>query len=91
MAAKIFLKLYVTGETPNSRKALANLKEMLEQELQGMYKLRVIDVLKNPRLAEEEKILATPTLARALPRPVRKIIGDLSDKEGVLLGLDLTV
>ncbi|NJL02634.1 MAG: circadian clock protein KaiB [Spirulinaceae cyanobacterium RM2_2_10] len=83
------LKLYVAGNTPNSARALKTLKNILEQEFQGVYALKVIDVLKNPQLAEEDKILATPTLAKVLPPPVRKIIGDLSDRERVLIGLDL--
>ena len=83
------LKLYVAGNTPNSIRALKTLKNILEQEFQGVYALKVIDVLKNPQLAEEDKILATPTLAKVLPLPVRKIIGDLSDREEVLIGLDL--
>jgi len=91
MAAKCILKLYVTGQTANSERAIKNLKSVLETELKGLYTLKVIDVLKHPQLAEEDKILATPTLTKVLPHPVRKIIGDLSDKEKVLLGLDLTV
>lgn len=83
------LKLYVAGNTPNSIRALKTLKNILEKEFQGVYALKVIDVLKNPQLAEEDKILATPTLAKILPPPVRKIIGDLSDREKVLIGLDL--
>jgi len=83
------LKLYVAGNTPNSARALKMLKTILEQEFQGVYALKVIDVLKNPQLAEEDKILATPTLSKVLPPPVRKIIGDLSDREKVLIGLDL--
>ncbi|MEA5553818.1 circadian clock protein KaiB [Anabaena cylindrica UHCC 0172] len=83
------LKLYVAGNTPNSVRALNTLKNILEQEFQGVYALKVIDVLKNPQLAEEDKILATPTLSKILPPPVRKIIGDLSDRERVLIGLDL--
>jgi circadian clock protein KaiB len=83
------LKLYVAGNTPNSVRALKTLKDILEEEFQGVYALKVIDVLKNPQLAEEDKILATPTLAKVLPPPVRKIIGDLSDREKVLIGLDL--
>ncbi len=83
------LKLYVAGNTPNSVRALKTLKNILEEEFQGVYALKVIDVLKNPQLAEEDKILATPTLAKVLPPPVRKIIGDLSDREKVLIGLDL--
>lgn len=86
---KYKLKLYVTGQTPNSQRAIKNLKEILANELKGMYELEVIDVLKNPHLAEQEKILATPTLSRVLPLPIRRIIGDLSQKEKVLLGLDL--
>ena len=83
------LKLYVAGNTPNSVIALKTLKTILENEFKGVYALKVIDVLKNPQLAEEDKILATPTLAKILPPPVRKIIGDLSDREKVLIGLDL--
>jgi circadian clock protein KaiB len=83
------LKLYVAGNTPNSVRALTMLKNILEKDFQGVYALKVIDVLKNPQLAEEDKILATPTLSKVLPPPVRKIIGDLSDREKVLIGLDL--
>ncbi|MCP6762237.1 MAG: circadian clock protein KaiB [Fischerella sp. CENA71] len=83
------LKLYVAGNTANSVMALRTLKNILEQEFKGVYTLKVIDVLKNPQLAEEDKILATPTLSKILPPPVRKIIGDLSDRERVLIGLDL--
>ena len=90
MAIKYVLKLYVTDKTVNSVKALKALKRILDKDLKGLYQLKVIDVLKNPQLAEEDKILATPALVRVLPRPVRKIIGDLSNKEKVLLGLDFT-
>ena len=90
MASKCVLKLYVTGHTANSQKAIENLKTTLKQDLNGFYTLKVIDVLKHPKLAEEDKILATPTLVKVLPPPARKIIGDLSDKEKVLLGIDLT-
>ncbi|XHX77955.1 MAG: circadian clock protein KaiB [Stenomitos frigidus ULC029] len=83
------LKLYVAGNTPSSIRALKVLNEILEQDFRGVYALKVIDVLKNPQLAEEDKILATPTLSKILPPPVRKIIGDLSDREKVLVGLDL--
>ncbi len=83
------LKLYVAGNTPSSIRALRTLNEILEKDFQGVYALKVIDVLKNPQLAEEDKILATPTLSKILPPPVRKIIGDLSDRERVLIGLDL--
>lgn len=83
------LKLYVAGNTPNSVRALKTLRNILEQDFQGVYALKVIDVLRNPQIAEEDKILATPTLSKILPPPVRKIIGDLSDREQVLIGLDL--
>ena len=88
---QIILKLYVTGQTLASRLALDNLKKLIDEELLGMYEIQVIDVLQNPQLAEDDKILATPTLIKVLPPPIRKIIGDLSDTEKVLLGLDLTV
>ena len=83
------LKLYVAGNTPNSMRALNTLREILDSEFKGVYALKVIDVLKSPQLAEEDKILATPTLSKILPPPVRRIIGDLSDREKVLIGLDL--
>ena len=83
------LKLYVAGNTPNSMRALNTLREILESEFKGVYALKVIDVLKSPQLAEEDKILATPTLSKFLPPPVRRIIGDISDREKVLIGLDL--
>lgn len=83
------LKLYVAGSTPNSQRALKTLRTILEEDFKGVYALKVIDVLKNPQLAEEDKILATPTLAKVLPLPVRRIIGDLSDRGKVLIGLDL--
>ena len=83
------LKLYLAGNTPNSMRALNTLREILESEFKGVYALKVIDVLKSPQLAEEDKILATPTLSKILPPPVRRIIGDLSDREKVLIGLDL--
>ncbi len=86
---KYVLKLYVTGQTPNAIRAISNLKKLMAEELKGIYELQIIDVIKNPQLAEDHKILATPTLARVLPEPIRRIIGDLSDKEKVLLGLDL--
>jgi len=83
------LKLYVTGTTPNSERAIANLRRLCEEELDEKYEVIVIDVLERPQLAEDEKILATPTLVKALPPPLRRVIGDLSDTEKVLLGLDL--
>lgn len=83
------LRLYVTGRTPQSQRAIENLREICESALADRYEIEVIDVLEHPTLAENEKILATPTLVKRLPEPVRKIIGDLSDREKVLLGLDL--
>jgi len=81
--------LYVTGKTPRSEKAIDNIRHICEAELGGNYELIVVDVLQNPRLAEDEKIMATPTLIKELPPPLRRLIGDLSDKEKVLLGLDI--
>lgn len=83
------LRLYVTGSTSNGNRAIANLRRICEEELEGRYDLEVIDILERPQLAEEEKIVATPLLKRELPRPVRHIIGDLSDVEKVLFGLDI--
>lgn len=83
------LKLYVTGQTPRSRRAIDNLRRICEEELRGQYEMHVIDVLERPQLAEDEKILATPTVVKELPMPIRRIIGDLSDADMVLLGLDL--
>ena len=89
MPVKYVLKLYVTGLTPRSQDAVKNLKKILNEDYKGVYSLRVIDVVKHLNLAEDDKILATPTLIKILPPPVRRIIGDLSNKEKVLLGLDL--
>jgi circadian clock protein KaiB len=86
---KHLLTLYVTGQTPRSLRAIASLRELCEQELHGRYELTVVDVLEHPQLAEDQKILATPTVVKELPPPIRRIIGDLSDTERVLLGLDL--
>ena len=83
------LKLYIAGNSPNSQRAFISLREILEEDFKGVYGLKVIDVIKNPQLAEDDKVLATPTLAKVLPLPVRKVIGDLSDREQVLIGLDL--
>ena len=83
------LRLYVAGQTPKSLNAFANLKRICEQHLAGRYQIEVIDLLQNPKLARGDQILAIPTLVRKLPEPVRKIIGDLSDTERVLIGLDL--
>jgi circadian clock protein KaiB len=86
---KFKLRLYITGRTSQSQRAIDNLRTLCDGELQGVYEVEVIDVLEHPALAEKEKILATPTLVKRLPEPVRKIIGDLSDREKVLLGLDV--
>lgn len=83
------LRLYVAGQTPKAITAFANLKRICEEQLNGKYSIEVIDLLKNPQLANEYQIVALPTLIRKLPVPVRKIIGDLSDTERVLIGLDL--
>jgi len=83
------LRLYVAGQTPKSLTAFANLKNICEQHLAGRYQIEVIDLLENPQLARGDQILAIPTLVRQLPAPVRKIIGDLSNTERVLIGLDL--
>ena len=83
------LRLYVAGQTPKSVTALSNLKKYCEEFLKGRYKIEVIDLLKHPQLAEGDQILAIPTLVRKVPVPIRKIIGDLSNKERVLVGLDI--
>ena len=83
------LRLYVAGQTPNSMKALVNLKKIAEEHLKGKYTIEVVDLLKNPQLAAGDQILAIPTLVRKLPEPLRKIIGDLSNTERVLVGLDI--
>ena len=84
-----YLRLYVAGETPRAAAALANLKKLCEEHLAGRYQIEVVDLLKNPRLAAGDQILAVPTLVRRLPPPMKKIIGDLSSEERVLVGLDL--
>jgi circadian clock protein KaiB len=83
------LRLYVAGQTPKSITALANLKAICEEHLAGRYRIEVIDLLQQPQLAAGDQILAVPTLVRRLPEPLKKIIGNLSDKERVLVGLDL--
>lgn len=88
--AKIWqLRLYVAGQTPKSVAAFSNLKTICENHLDGRYRIEVIDLLKRPHLSKGDQILAIPTLVRKLPHPVRKIIGDLSDANRVLVGLDL--
>ncbi len=79
----------MAGQTPRSLTAFANLKKLCEEHLPGRYRIEVIDLLKNPQLARGDQILAIPTLVRKLPEPIRKIIGDLSDSDRVLVGLDL--
>jgi circadian clock protein KaiB len=86
---KWILRLYVAGQTPKALTAFTNLKKICENQLKGKYSIQVIDLLKNPQLGGEDQILALPTLVRKLPVPVRKIIGDLSDTERVLVGLNL--
>jgi circadian clock protein KaiB len=84
------LRLYVAGQTPKCLLALSNLKKICETQLKGKYSIEVIDLLENPHLSREHQILAIPTLVRKLPVPIRKIIGDLSNTERVLVGLDIT-
>jgi circadian clock protein KaiB len=83
------LRLYITGTTPNSMRALVNIRKICEEYLQGRYELEVVDISQNPTLAEGEQIIAVPTLIRKLPLPLRRFIGDLSQPERILLGLDL--
>jgi circadian clock protein KaiB len=83
------LRLYIAGQTPKSMTALRNLQTYCEAFLKGKYKIEIIDLLKNPQLAEGDQILAIPTLVRKVPEPIRKIIGDLSNQERVLVGLDI--
>jgi circadian clock protein KaiB len=83
------LRLYVAGQTPRSLTAFKNLKDICEAHLKGKYHIEVIDLMENPTLARGDQILAIPTLVRKLPQPIRKIIGDLSNTERVLVGLDI--
>jgi circadian clock protein KaiB len=83
------LRLYVAGQTPKSLAAMNNLKKLCEEHLAGRYRIEVIDLVQNPRLARDDQIVAIPTLVRKLPDPIRKIIGDLSDTERALVGLQL--
>lgn len=83
------IRLYVIGKTPKSAKAVEDLRTLLEDEFKDQYSLEVIDIFENPQLAEDDKIIATPTAIKFLPPPTRKVIGDLSDREKVILGLDL--
>ena len=86
---KPVLRLYITGLTPRSERAIANLRRLCEERLNGQYELVIIDVLERPQLAEDEHILVTPTLIKPLPLPPRRVIGDLSDVEKVMAELDL--
>ncbi len=83
------LRLYVAGQTSKSMAAFSNLKKLCEEHLQGQYRIEVIDLLENPALAKGDQIFAIPTLVRKLPEPIKKIIADLSNKERVLVGLNL--
>ena len=86
---KWLLRLYVAGQTPKAITAYANLKKICEEYMNGNYQIEVIDLMVNPTLAKDDQILALPTLVRKLPEPVKKIIGDLSNTERVLVGLDI--
>jgi len=83
------LRLYIAGQTPNSITAIANLKKICEEKLQGKYSIEVVDLLEKPQLAKGDQIIAIPTLVRRLPPPVKKIIGNLSKTESVIVGLDI--
>lgn len=87
--SKYLLKLYVAGTSARTERAVANLRRICEEELANVYDLQIIDVLEHPQLAEDDRILATPTLIKQLPPPLRRVIGDLSDKDKVLLGLEV--
>ena len=90
MTPELFeLRLYVAGQTPKSVRAFANLRVICDEHLAGRYKIEIIDLLKDPQLGRGDQILALPTLVRKLPTPIKRIIGDLSNKERVLVGLDL--
>lgn len=87
---KYKLRLFVTGSTPRSARAIANMRKICDENLEGRYDLEVVDVYENPDATRELQVVATPTLVKILPEPLRRIIGDLSDKEKVLAGLNLT-
>lgn len=86
---KYLLKLYIAGYNPRSVRALQNLREMCDRELAGRYELEIIDVLEHPQRAEDAKVMVTPMVIRELPPPVRRVIGDLTECDKVLIGLDL--
>jgi circadian clock protein KaiB len=87
--AKYVLRLYVTGMTPKSTQAITNVQKLCEEHLEGRYELKVVDIYQQPKLAQGEQIIATPTLIKKLPLPLRKLIGDMSDRERFLVGIDL--
>jgi len=91
VSERVELRLYVAGVTPNSASAIKNLNRICDEHFSGFYTIEVIDLLRNPQLAQGDQILAIPTLVRKLPKPVRKILGDLSNTERVLVGLDIRV
>ncbi|WP_199248142.1 circadian clock KaiB family protein [[Phormidium] sp. ETS-05] len=86
---KYILKLYITGNTPRSQRAIANILRICQEELSEQYQVEIVDVLEQPEMAEQEKILVTPTLIKQLPPPIQRIIGDMSNTDTLLLGLDL--
>jgi len=88
-AERFVLRLYIAGQTPKCVRAFTNLKQICEEHLADRYRIEIVDLLQNPQLARGDQILAVPTLVRQLPEPVKKIIGDLSNTERVLVGLDL--
>ncbi|HWI40513.1 MAG TPA: circadian clock protein KaiB [Verrucomicrobiae bacterium] len=88
-AGKYILRLFVAGTTPNSLRAIENVRKICETHLEGRYELEVIDIYQNPELAREEQIVAAPTLIKQLPAPLRKFIGDMSQTEKILVGLDV--
>jgi len=87
--SKYVLKLYITGSTPRSTKAIMNIRQICEQHLKGRYELDIVDIFQQPVLAKGEQIIAAPTLIKKLPLPLRRFIGDMSDTERILIGLDL--
>ena len=87
--ADYVLQLYITGPTPNAARAIVNIRKICEEHLQGHYELKIVDLAKNPMLAEGEKIIAAPTLIKKFPLPLRRFIGDMSHTEKILQGLDL--
>jgi len=87
--ARYLLRLYISGATPNSTRALANLRRICEENLKGRYELEIIDIYQNPKVAKDDQIIALPTLIKKLPLPLHRLIGDMSDKNKVLVGLDL--